>query len=359
MRSQDWPRDCLEIVYVDDASTDGSVEIASEFAESIVRLAGFPSGPAGARNAGVRASSGEIIVFIDADVVAPPGTIQALVRPLMEDDNLDAIFGSYDSDPLSQTIVSQYRNLLHHFVHQTSRRNAATFWAGCGAIRRRSFDIAGGFDAERYRRAMIEDIELGRRMCALGMQIKLQPSIQVKHLKEWTLFQMVKADIFSRGVPWVRLLFQDTQAPRELGDLNLKLSGFLSTTLAWLGALMLFPALWFPKSIFGAFLAFGMVLVMNLPTYRFFYKIRGLQFALMTIPLNMLYHLYNGASFIGGLLYRCLIDQPLPGLKSIGASLQVRHRRYIDQRLKKGNSPPLPERGDQPVADHLPGIDGH
>lgn len=160
LRSQDWPRDCLEIVYVDDASTDGSVEIASEWADRIVRLAGFPKGPAGARNAGEREASGEIIVFMDADVLAPPGAVQALVRPLVEDENLDAIFGSYDSDPLCPTLVSQYRNLLHHFVHQTSRRNAATFWAGCGAIRRRSFEIAGGFNAERYRRAMIEDIEL-------------------------------------------------------------------------------------------------------------------------------------------------------------------------------------------------------
>ena len=50
----------------------------------------------------------------------------------------------------------------------------------------------------------------------------------------------------------------------------------------------------------------------------------------MIIPLHVLYHLYNGASVIGGLFYRCLIDRPLPGLKSIGINL-----RNCSARLRK------------------------
>jgi glycosyltransferase involved in cell wall biosynthesis len=357
LRSQDWPKDCLEIVYVDDASTDKSAEIASEWADCVVRLSGLPNGPAGARNAGVRESSGQIVIFVDADVLAPPGTIRALVGPLMEDDKLDAVFGSYDSEPLYPTLVSQYRNLLHHFVHQTSRQNAATFWAGCGAIRKRSFEMAGGFDAERYRGAMIEDIELGHRMRALGMQIRLQPSIQVKHLKQWTLLGMVRADIFSRGIPWVRLLFQNNWASREVGDLNLKLSGFFSVLLAWMAAFFLPLSVWFPKFLYGVFLALGLLLFINLQTYRFFYRIRGPRFALMIIPLHVLYHLYNGASFVGGLLYGGLIDRPLPGLKSIGAKLQVQYWRHLGVRREmERNSRLRQEQGSQPSVNDNPRI---
>ena len=58
-------------------------------------------------------------------------------------------------------MVSQYRNLLHHFVHQHGHAEASTFWAGCGAIRRAAFDAVGGFDAARFPRPSIEDIELG------------------------------------------------------------------------------------------------------------------------------------------------------------------------------------------------------
>ena len=332
LRSQDWPKDRLEIVYVDDASTDESAEVASGWADRIVRLTGFPKGPANARNSGVRECSGEIVVFMDADVLAPAGTIHALVAPLMADESLDAVFGSYDSAPQDPTLVSQYRNLLHHFVHQTSRQNAATFWAGCGSIRKSSFERAGGFDAERYRGAMIEDIELGHRMRALGMRIKLQPSIEVKHLKKWTLFQMVRADIFSRGIPWIRLLFQESRTSGEVGDLNLKLSGFLSVALSWMGIFLLVLSPWFPMLLWGVCLFLGLAVILNMPVYRFFFRIRGLRFALMIIPLHVLYHLYNGVSVIGGLLYRCLIDRPLPGLKSIGVKLQLQYWHQINAR---------------------------
>ena len=359
LRHQDWPKDSLEIVYVDDASTDRSVEIASKWADCIVRLTGFPNGPAGARNEGVRKSSGQIVVFIDADVFAPPGTIRALIGPLMDDDRLDAVFGSYDSEPFHPSLVSQYRNLLHHFVHQTSRQNAATFWAGCGAIRRRSFEAVGGFDAKRYEGASIEDIELGHRMHALGMQIKLQPSIQVKHLKKWTLFRMIRADIFSRGIPWMRLLFQESRVSGEIGDLNLKLSGFLSVALAWMGAFFVLLSFWLPKCIYGACLAFGLVLVVNLPTYRFFYQIRGARFALMTIPLHVLFHLYNGAAALGGLLYRCLIDRPLPGLKSLGVNMQARYWRYRGLRREREMNTRLRREQDAHSAiDSDPSIQG-
>ncbi len=334
LRSQDWPKDCLEIIYVDDASTDEAEDIASEWADRVVRLTGHPKGPAAARNAGVRQASSQILVFLDADVLAPPQTIRALVGPLMEDGNLDAIFGSYDSAPLDPSLVSQYRNLLHHFVHQTSRRNAVTFWAGCGAVRRQSFETAGGFEEEKSPGA-IEDIELGHRMRALGMQIRLQPSIQVKHLKKWTLLRMVHTDIFLRGIPWMRLLFKENRMPGELGDLNLKLSSFLSVSLVWLSACFLLLSFWFPRFIYVVFSALGLVLVMNLAIYRFFRRIRGLRFALMVIPLHMLYYFCSGASVIGSLLYRCLIDRPLPGLESIGAKLQKQYWRRLGMRRER------------------------
>ena len=332
LQSQDWPKDHLQIIFVDDASTDGSAEVASGWVDRIVRLEGFRGGPAGGRNAGAREATGQILIFLDADVLAPPGTIHALVDPLMRDDTLDAIFGSYDSEPLEPALVSQYRNLLHHFVHQTSRQDASTFWAGCGAIRKTSFDKVGGFDAGRYRGAMIEDIELGHRMRASGMRIRLQPSVQVKHLKRWTLFQMVRADIFSRGIPWMRLLFQDNRASGEIGDLNLKVSGILSVVLSWVGVGSLLLSLWFPKCVCALFPALALLFTLNWSVYRFFFRMRGIRFALMIVPLHVLYHVYNGASVIGGLFYRCLIDNPLPGLKPIGNNLRKLRSSYRELR---------------------------
>jgi hypothetical protein len=71
--------------------------------------------------------------------------------------------------------VSQYRNLLHHFVHSQSAGEAETFWGGCGAIRRDVFIEAGRYDEWSYPRPQIEDVELGHRVRSLGHRIILRP----------------------------------------------------------------------------------------------------------------------------------------------------------------------------------------
>ena len=64
--------------------------------------------------------------------------------------------------------LSQYKNLVHHFYHHRGKREASTFWSGCGAVRKQAFLDAGGFDVERYTRPSIEDIELGYRLIKAG-----------------------------------------------------------------------------------------------------------------------------------------------------------------------------------------------
>jgi hypothetical protein len=321
LSSQEWPRERTELVYVDDASGDATPELAARWADRVVRLEGSPAGPASARNAGAAAARGEILVFIDADVVARPGTVGDLVRPLLAEPGLDAVFGSYDSEPAEPGLVSQYRNLLHHHVHQISRGEAETFWAGCGAVRREAFEKAGGFDGGRYGRPSIEDIELGHRMRARGSRIRLVPEIQVKHLKRWTLLGMLRSDVFARGIPWMRLLLGRGGGAGEMGDLNVRLSAMASIPLAWGAVALLAGALRRPTLAVWAAGAALSVVALNLPTYRFFWRARGPRFALGAVPLHFLYHLGNGVSVAGALFYRVLRDKPLPGLAGIGRRL--------------------------------------
>ena len=62
------------------------------------------------------------------------------------DPDMVALFGSYDDEPAETNLLSQYKNLLHHYVHQTSQEDAFSFWTGCGAIRRDIFMEMGGFN---------------------------------------------------------------------------------------------------------------------------------------------------------------------------------------------------------------------
>jgi len=158
-----------------------------------------------ARNDGAARASGDVVVFVDADVEVHPDALGTVRRTMAARPDLDAVFGSYDDAPDHPGVVSAFRNLLHHHVHHRSAGPAETFWTGLGAVRRRAFEAVGGFDEARYPHPSIEDIELGDRLRAAGHLVALDPSIQGTHLKRWTLASMVRTDFGRRAVPWVSL----------------------------------------------------------------------------------------------------------------------------------------------------------
>ena len=107
-----------------------------------------------------------------------------------------ALFGSYDDEPGEPNFLSQYRNLLHHYVHQQGREDASTFWGGCGAIRRDVFLAIGGLTKGMFRPS-VEDIELGTGSEKPATESELCKSLQVKHLKRWDLSRCSKPTFFS------------------------------------------------------------------------------------------------------------------------------------------------------------------
>ena len=218
----------MECIVVDDGSTDDSVNVARECGATVLSTGGR-LGPAKARNLGAAQSRGEILFFLDADVCVSSETIVRVQSAFEEDPTLDALIGSYDDSPSSKDFLSQYKNLMHSFVHQTGRREASTFWSGCGAIRRTVFMEHSGFD-EGYGRPAIEDIELGYRLSRSGRRIALDPELQVKHLKRWTFIGLLKSDVLDRGIPWTELILRDQNMP---DDLNLQLSQRVSVALAY------------------------------------------------------------------------------------------------------------------------------
>jgi GT2 family glycosyltransferase len=165
-------------------------------------------GPAAARNAGAADATGDVVVFVDADVLAHPDAFTRIRAAFDVGPDVTAVFGSYDDSPADPGMVSQFRNLLHHHIHEQGAGQAATFWAGLGAVRADAFRAAGGFDAERYRLPSVEDIDLGARLVAAGGRILLDPLVQGTHLKRWTLSDMVRTDFWQRGVPWVELVLR-------------------------------------------------------------------------------------------------------------------------------------------------------
>jgi hypothetical protein len=253
------------------------------------------SGPAGARNFASEKARGEVLFFVDADVVVGPGCIDRVAADFRAHPEIDAIFGSYDESPAEKNFVSQYKNLFHHYVHQQSKTEAATFWAGCGAVRRKVFASVGGFNAERYPRPAIEDIELGYRLIRAGHKILLDKELQGKHLKLWTLKSMLQADIFCRAVPWSMLIFE---SKGMLNDLNLQTTDRLSAVALGLSLALLPVSILKPQLLLVSLLLLALIPLLNYRLYQFFIERRGIKFALMAFPLHAAYYFYSSLTFV-------------------------------------------------------------
>ena len=280
-----------EVIIVDDASTDRSPEIAQASGASVIRLTGKPRGPAFARNRGAEIAQGDILVFLDSDVAIHSDALARIERLLTEHTDLAALFGSYDAEPRARGLASRYKNLLHHYIHQHSRREASTFWTGCGAIRANVFATLGGFD-ESYR--MIEDIELGTRLRRAGYRVWLCPDVQVEHLKRWTLIGLLRSDIFDRAVPWTRLILSKSYLPAEL---NVDVRSRLSAVLMWAALTLLVVGFWWRWAWMGMLLCLAAVGIANADLYRFFARHGGIPFAVGASGLHALYLLYSSLVF--------------------------------------------------------------
>ncbi len=290
------PQECI---LVDDGSGDASARLGRAAGFQVVST-GARRGPAWARNLGARQARGDLLLFVDADVLVPPDLVARVLETFRGEPELDALIGSYDDDPAAPGFFSQFRNLLHCYVHQTARREASTFWSGCGAVRRELFLRHGGF-CSCYARPSIEDIELGLRLRRAGARIRLRKDLRVKHLKRWTFREMLRTDVFDRALPWTRLILRRRWMP---ADLNLRWRYRLSV-LAWLAAAAA-PVLPGPAAgpLAAACAALGIVL--NAGFYRFLAARRGWWFALRAVPVHALFFLYSGLAFAAGLLFYAL-----------------------------------------------------
>ncbi len=340
--------DNMEIIVVDDASTDDTADVAEAIGTRVVRLES-QTGPAGARNQGAAAARGDIVFFVDADVCVHTDTVEKVINTFVNHPDVDAVFGSYDLKPYVGNVISQYKNLYHHFVHQQAAEEASTFWSGCGAMRRSVFLEMGGFDTS-YGRPCIEDIELGVRLHQANRRIMLNKSIQVTHLKRWTLWGVIKTDFWDRGVPWTELMLRSGSMPN---DLNLKTSQRVCALLTAAVFLMLIAGIWttyvlaalpiagilalqlldrwtlhrrVPMIIrllgvctavgvtialiahfrIWAVVALSLILViilLNHKLYAFFAREKRPLFAALVVPLHLCYYLYSSASLATGIVF--------------------------------------------------------
>lgn len=317
LAASDLPRGEWELIVIDDGSTDGTQAYAAGVADRVVEVADGPRGPGYARNRGAEVARGEVLVFIDADVCVHPDTLRRFAELFRAHPDVAGAFGAYDAEPEIPGFLSQYRNLYHRYVHLQGAGDAETFWAGCGAIRRDAFLQVGGYDAARYPRPQIEDIDLGYRLGDAGHRLVLDPAIQAKHLKRWTLANIVRTDVVDRGVPWMRLLLERARGRDTAETLNVNTVEKVKTALVGVACLctVLALALADARWLGGAVAALLPVVLANGPLFAWFARLRGWGFAARVVPMNLLYYFLSGFAVVlayGGRLSSGGAERVLP-----------------------------------------------
>lgn len=269
------------------AAADGSDEV-------LVIREPAGSGFAAARRKGASAAQGDLIAFVDSDVLVHHDALTRLRAAFVEDPHLAAVFGSYDDSPEAPDVVSRFRNLLHHYVHQSSPGGIGSFWGGLGAVRREAFEAVGGFDpAEKW----LDDVDLGMRLTAAGFRVELRPDIQGMHLKHWTLASMVWTDFARRGVPWVELLLRHRATPPR--QLNLAWRHRATAVATVLAVLALGARR--PQAVLAALTA---IVVLNGRFYALLVRREGPARAAAGVGLHAIHHLASTAAIVvGGAVY--------------------------------------------------------
>ena len=192
------------VVVVDNGSTDGTQEMLREKWPTIQLIESSENlGFARANNTGVRATSGEFVLFLNPDTIVPPGSIPSLVRglaaqpdaaaagPRLKDEHgfPELSFG-WTIGPLGelrQKVIGTLYNLRVRWMVRTvdawSRSAGEREWVSGAAllVRRKDLESVGLFDERFF--MYTEDIDLCAAVRAQGKRVLFVPTVEVVHLR--------------------------------------------------------------------------------------------------------------------------------------------------------------------------------
>ena len=185
----------FEVIVISDNSTDNSVGIAKQYQCKIIELS-ENKGPAFARNEGAKISEGDILLFVDSDVIIKKDALNYLSEKFLQNE-IDAIQGIYSHEPTYKSIITQYQMSYNcYYIWPENKKYASTVSTCCLAIRKKIFLNLKGFNTN-YKRASAEDEEFGYSLIDKGYKILILRELNVEHRVNYNLKHFIKKKFYT------------------------------------------------------------------------------------------------------------------------------------------------------------------
>lgn len=187
---QSYPHNRMEVIIVDDGSSDGTEEVVTQFVQdsdiSVIYKSITPSGPAAARNCGVRIAKGSVILFIGDDIICTPDLVAKHMEFHSGASFSESALGWTGWDPKDE--VTPFMQWLeqagiqfdYDAVKAAKELDFGSFWT-CNLSLKRDFIKTHGLFDERFTAAVWEDIELGYRLKRVGLRLVYVPDACAYH----------------------------------------------------------------------------------------------------------------------------------------------------------------------------------
>ncbi len=290
----------FEVIVVDDCSQQNVSDLVKAYGHKIVRL-DKPSGAWHARNRGAQEATGDILVFIDSDMIIPPDGLPKIHR-FFSQNNYAALSGINSCPQDSENFATRYKSLWMHYSYLCSPQNFDWFVSGIGAVKKDVFFRLKGFDTSFITQIGGGDLEFGRRLKDAGLNVFLDKELQGNHLKQFTVLSLIKND-FNRSKGWFQLILKKKMVPDVLKKLriaNVYPQFIVSVWAVFLFFLCILLLFFSERFLFMTAASLAIYMVVNFGLFRFFYRKGGLEFLLKAIPFSSLDHLISGLGVIAG-----------------------------------------------------------
>jgi glycosyltransferase involved in cell wall biosynthesis len=274
----------FEVIIVNDASTDNSIDAAREYECKIIDLK-ENHGSNYARNRGANSAEGELLVFIDSDVILKENALTNIVRS-MRNKKIGAIVGIYGWEYRNENFISQYKNLWIRYSYIKSPPQIDWIFGAISCVRKEIFTKLEGFDYKLIARDGNDDIELGKRFSNLGYNIYLNPKVEVFHLKKFTFSSLLKNEFYrSMGFANLASSLGETATSLSKGFVNVYPSFIIGSIYSMLFALspLILLFMEYPWWIFVIGLL--IFIIINIRFLNFFEQVRGFFAMIVVIPI--------------------------------------------------------------------------